>query len=187
MIAFALLNLFHEPILSDTTHENVASAMIARLNVPNRLENLVDQYNLSQVRASFIDLQYTPIDNVENNSLLQFPVLTMEDLFNISLGTYQIDNATSYYAQHQKEEVFLVKKFEGNSQSRISSIDFSRHGIVATDPVLVRAYMKSRFRGGKCHHIFFLLIKQRLDVNLLQNISVPVRAVPERLDVAVTS
>lgn len=51
LIGFALLNLFHKPILSDSMHEDAANVMKSRVNIPNHLKTIVDDYNLSQVRA----------------------------------------------------------------------------------------------------------------------------------------
>lgn len=43
------------------------------------------------------------MDNEENNQELQFPEFTIDDLYYLSLGPYQITNAITYYAEHQKE------------------------------------------------------------------------------------
>lgn len=162
LIAFALLNLFHEPILSDKTHEDIVHVMKSRLNVPNRLKGVVEQYNLLQIKVPYIELNYTAVDNQENNRLLQFPQLTINDLYYISFGPYQINNAISYYAEHQKEGIFLVQKFEPNPRHyRTSDLDYVNHGIVIIDPLLVKAYMKSRYRSGKNHHIFVLVDKSK--------------------------
>lgn len=112
LISFALLNLFHKPILSDKDHEDMASLMKSRMNLPNLLKDVVEHYNLSRVKVPFIEVNYTSLDNEENNSHLQFPKLTSEDLYLVSLGPYQIKNAVSYYAQHRTGEIFLVHKFE---------------------------------------------------------------------------
>ncbi|XP_037030484.1 uncharacterized protein LOC119070320 [Bradysia coprophila] len=155
-IAFALLNLFHKPILSDKEHEDIAILMKSRLNVPNLLKDVVDHYNLSRVKIPYIDLNYTSLDNRANNMLLRFPQLSMDDLYNVSLGPYQIKNAISYYAQHQQEDIFLVQKFEPSLRYRIASLDYAKFDIKISDPVLIKAYMKSRFRSTKHHHIFVL-------------------------------
>jgi len=60
------------------------------------------------------------IDNEENNRQLQFPQLTMDDLYYLSLSSYQIRNAISYYAEHKKERMFLVRKFEPNPRYPLS-------------------------------------------------------------------
>lgn len=161
LIAFALLNVFHEPILSDREHENIALVMKSRLNVPNLLKDVVGKYNLSKVKVPYIDINYTALDNEENNLLLHFPKLTLNDLYLVSLGPYQINNAKSYYAQHKKEGIFLVQKFEPKPRYRIAALDYASFGINITDPILVKAYMKSRFRSTKNHHIFVLVDKSK--------------------------
>jgi hypothetical protein len=183
MITFALLNLFHTPILSDGANEEIAYVMKSRLNTPNRLKGIVEEYNLSQLRAPYIDLEYTLLDNEENNTLLQFPHLTMEDLYYISLGPYQINNAISYYAQHQKERIFLVQKFEPSPGHRAGDLNYANHGINITDPLFVKAYMKSRYRSGK-NHIFVFAARINLIETRLSNIIVLARAVHVLSDVA---
>lgn len=161
-IAFALLNLFHKPICSDQMYENVATIMTSRLNVPNKLKSIVEQYNLAQVKVPYIEVNYTRLDNRENNNLLQFPELTMNDLYYLSLGSYQIKNAVSYYAEHNKDNIFLVHKFQPNARHATATLNFINHGIDVAEPLkaymkLVKAYMKSRYRSGKHHHIFVLV------------------------------
>jgi len=56
-IAFALLKLFHKPILSDTSYEDIAHIMKSRVNIPNRLRIVVQEFNLFQVK-SYLELEY---------------------------------------------------------------------------------------------------------------------------------
>jgi len=53
----------------------------------------------------------------------------------ISLGPYQIRNAILYYAEHQKKETFLVRKFEQNPTH--PTLDYTRYGISVENPLLV--------------------------------------------------
>lgn len=161
LIAFALLNVFHKPILSDKEHADLAVIMKSRLNVPNLLKDVVQHHSLSKVRVPYIDVNYTLLDNDENNAIIQFPHLSQNDLYNISLGPYQIKNALSYYAQHQQENIFLVQKFQPNPRNPLSKLNYANFGITVTDPLLVKAYMKSRFRSTKNHHIFVLVDKSK--------------------------
>lgn len=161
LIAFALLNVFHEPILSDKEHKDTAILMKSRLNVPNLLKDVVAHYNLSKVKVPYIDINYTSLDNVDNNLELEFPQLSMNDLYSVSLGPYQIKNAISYYAHHQKDDIFQVQKFEPNPRYRISALDYAKFNIAISAPLLVKAYMKSRFRSTKSHHIFVLVDKSK--------------------------
>lgn len=157
LIAFALLNLFHEPIASDGDDENIAHLMLERFNVENKLKKIVDDNNLSRVTVPYIELQYTLVDNEENNALLRFPVMDLTDLYYIALGSYQIENARSYYSQHQKEGIFLVHKFEPPTRHPTARIKYNQYDIIVQDPLLVKGYMKSRYRGGVKHHIFVLV------------------------------
>jgi len=61
-IAFALLNLFHKSILSDTSYEDIAHIMKSRVNIPSHLK-IVQEFNLSQVKSLYLELEYTAIDN----------------------------------------------------------------------------------------------------------------------------
>ena len=65
-ITCALLNFFYKPIISHANDDNIANKMIARLNVPSKLQKVVEKYNLSQIRAPYIEVNYTQIYNEEN-------------------------------------------------------------------------------------------------------------------------
>ncbi|RLU15916.1 hypothetical protein DMN91_011673 [Ooceraea biroi] len=146
-IAFALLNLFHKPILSDVMHEGIAQTLKSRLNVPNRLQIIVQEFNLPQLRVPFLAVEYTSLDNEENNRLIGFPELSMDDLYYLSLGPYQIRNAISYYAEHQKEGIFLVQKFHPRPKHPSVALNYEKYGISVEEPTLIKAHMKSRYRG----------------------------------------
>lgn len=51
LIASSFMNLFHKPILSDKMYEDIAHIIKSRMNVPNRLKDIVEEFNLSQVRS----------------------------------------------------------------------------------------------------------------------------------------
>lgn len=121
--------MFHEPILSDKQQENVPLLMKSRLNVPNRLKEVVQKFNLSQVRTPFLEVEYCGLDNEENNRLLQFPVLTMNDLYTLSFGKYQIKNAISYFTEHQREGTFLVQKFQPDRRHKTAAVNYDDYGI----------------------------------------------------------
>jgi len=125
-IAFAFLNLFHKPILNDTSYEDIAHIMKSRVNISNRLKIVVQEFNLSLVK-SYLELEYTAIDNEENNQQLQFLQLTIDDLYYLNLGPYQIRNTISYYAEHQKEGTFLVQKFKPNPRHPTAALDYTRY------------------------------------------------------------
>lgn len=128
--------------------------------IPNRLQLIVQEFNLSQLRAPFSQVEYKLLDNEENNRQIGFPELTMNDLYYLSLGPYQIKNAVSYYTEHQKDGLFLVQKFNPNRRHPSAAVNYENYGISVQQPMLIKAY-KSRYRGDKHHYIFVLIDKSK--------------------------
>jgi len=50
-----------------------------------------------------------------------------------------------------------VRKFEPNPRHTTAALDYTRYGISVENCLLVKAYIKSRYRGKKHHHIFVLM------------------------------
>jgi len=55
-----------------------------------------------------------------------------------------------------------VRKFEPNPRHLTAALDNTRYGISVENPLLVKVYMKSRYRGRKHHHIFVLMNKAKI-------------------------
>jgi len=87
-----------------------------------------------------------------------FNFLTINDLYYFSLGSYQIRNAISY---DQNIKTFLVRKFEPNLRHPTAALNYTKYGILIENPLIVKAYMKSRYRDKKHHHIFVLMDKAK--------------------------
>jgi len=87
----------------------------------------------------------------------------MDDLYYLSLGPYQIRNAISYYAEHQKEGIFLVQKFNPRPKHPSAALNYEKYGISVEEPTLIKAHMKSRYRSGKYHYIFVLIDKAKTE------------------------
>ena len=77
-IAIALLNSFHKPVVSDKLDFDVAEVMISRKNIPNRLKKVMGDYKLNKMRAPFLQLEFTNLDNEENHKNLEFPQLSLK-------------------------------------------------------------------------------------------------------------
>ena len=127
LIAFTLLNLFHKPVLSDKFHQDIVQIMKSQVNVPNRLRLIAKEFNLSQLKAPYLDIEYTTLDNEKNNQRLQFPGLILDHLYHLSLGPYQMKNAASYYAEHTNEGIFLVQMFFAPPTHRTATLDYARY------------------------------------------------------------
>lgn len=159
-IAFALLNLFHRPITSDDDDIEVARKMIARRNAPNLLQRLVTTMRLPTQRTIFSKLDVSSGHGIEQ----LFPQLTIEQLRNIALGTYQLRNCLSYLAEHEGTHggLFEVTTFDPPSRASIATIPYEQYDIEVREPLLIKAKMQSRFRSAATHYQF-VLIDQSLD------------------------
>jgi len=63
--------------------------------------------------------------------------------------------------QNQKERTFLVRKFELNPRHPTAALDYTKYVISVKNPLLVKGYMKSQYRGGKYYYIFVLMDKAK--------------------------
>lgn len=52
------------------------------------------------------------------------------------LGPYQIINAISYYAEHQKEGTFLVHKLKPIPRHQTAGLDYVKHSIIIQNSLL---------------------------------------------------
>ncbi|RVE52184.1 hypothetical protein evm_003103 [Chilo suppressalis] len=111
-IAGAIINHFH-PFLCDRTNaREIVAKALSKLNVPNYLGQYVTQHNLNRQRVNFRNI------SAHLPHLSTFPCLTMSQLEMISLGTYQIKQARSYYGEHVRDGGMFV--VELNSQLEVS-------------------------------------------------------------------
>lgn len=129
-IGCSLMNRFNAPKLhDDTRHERILQQCIRKRREANTMKDDVEKNELQKRKKS----QYL----VKSGAHVEgFPKLSLEDIEDITLGVYQITNATFYAEEHIKAEGDFkvhVHKERGN------------HFLVV---------MKSRFRTGIKHHIF---------------------------------
>lgn len=103
--------------------------MKSRLNIPNQLQCIVEKFSLAKVRQPFLQIEYVALDIVKNNQQLCFSQLTLDELYDISLGPYQVQNAISYYAENQKEGIFLVSKFQPNPKHKTAAVKYTDYNI----------------------------------------------------------
>jgi len=87
------------------------------------------------------------------NSDLVFPELDMTDLRNISLGSYQLKQVCSYFAEHTSS----LGRFEIQVARHIGPLGFSSLGILAEEPMLLRVRIQSRHRSATKYHIYVLV------------------------------
>lgn len=150
-IAAALLNKFFASIVADKENEEqVANAMLARLNTVNFVNEVVQEFSAEDLAA------FGLID--ENN--FQFPRIDKDELSQITLGSYQLKQAKSYAYAHKKAK---LDQYEVPYACFVLSDEVTQRAfanIIANrqieKPVLVRTQMDSRFRSSKWHDSYIL-------------------------------
>lgn len=144
-LAAALHNAFFDRFETDIENsEEIIKLMIERLNIPNFLADLVLENNLSRKPASFTDI---------NDCEIEFPFIDEEELKLISLGSYQIKQSRSYYAEHVK----LDGKYRIQAYKHTESFNLSRYNILAESPSLLRARIQSRHSNQTKYFMYILL------------------------------
>ncbi|KAH9632509.1 hypothetical protein HF086_017057 [Spodoptera exigua] len=102
-IAAALLNSFREPLKDHPRANDIIQVLNERINMANSLGDYVTENNINRQRASFRTI------TSNDNELLQFPELTEDDLLLISLGSYQIKLARSYFSEHVRNGMYTIE------------------------------------------------------------------------------
>ena len=94
-IAHAILNAFFKGIVSDISDgPSIAEWMLARVNQPIGLADYVSGQNLNRRSSLF--------KKMAADSIQDFPQLSLDDLRRIALGSYQLKQVHSYYAEHNR-------------------------------------------------------------------------------------
>ena len=165
-IAAALLNEYFTPIENNTeTSIEIANKMLDRLNRTNNLVHKVDQLNLDRKSKIFTKLS--------GEDFPDFPRLTMADLIDITLGSYQLKMAKSYITEHlnnktvfevciDEEEPHLIRlKVQSRHVSRKAYNVYIEYQSRGLGPSAIRGYMcrcKSGLRTvGTCSHVTAVL------------------------------
>jgi hypothetical protein len=119
-------DIFGFPLLGDLGDgPSIAGRMLGRVLKPNLLAELVSAKRLNRRSASFVDMS--------GDFIPGFPLLTLADLRILALGSYQLKQALSYYAEHSKADGrYLIQLCRHTGPLELTS-----HGILAEDPMLI--------------------------------------------------
>jgi hypothetical protein len=151
-IACAILNAYHSGIESDMGDGlEIAETMLARVGERNRLGDMVGTMGLNRKSASF--------ESIDGSSIDDFPQLTEADLRLITLGTYQLRMARSYYAEHIKTN----GRLEIEVCKHVGPLSLNSHGfsVDGRDLMLIRGRIQSRHRGSFRYFIYILIDRKR--------------------------
>ncbi|CAH2103328.1 unnamed protein product [Euphydryas editha] len=145
-IAAAILNAFHETIESDVTDSRkIAQFMLAKISEPNRLASLVESQRLNKQSVNF--------QTMDQNSLKDFPKLSLDDLRILALGSYQLKQARSYYSEHVNPD----GSYEIQVCRHVRLLSLKSHSINLNNPMLIRARIQSRHHNTTKYYIYILI------------------------------
>lgn len=117
-IACAILNAYSPPLLSDDPkHIKILEGVRNRSQLNNTLKSDIGKKNLYRRQAHWIPANQFSAPN--------FPRLTENELFDITLGCYQINNAAGYVKEHFYDkgqyEILMHQEKEDILRARIQS------------------------------------------------------------------
>jgi hypothetical protein len=162
-VALGIINAFSPPLFTETEfHVLVADKVVERLNMCNELMDKVLSTGLDRVRVKW--------ELADEDCVLEFPELSIDDIREITLGPYQVRQASLYNYQHtgggsSGYRFFVHKDVSGliyiKLQSRHSKgneykvwIEFVEHG---TGPESILGYYCLCKNGartlGCCSHV----------------------------------
>jgi hypothetical protein len=142
-IVCALCNCFR-PCLGnmDPESEKTASKMLEKAEMSNEVQVLVEENNLLARRAV-----YTAID--ASSEVVDFPILSLDDLRTLTLGIYQVKQAENYTREHLKD---------GGSYEVMVCHDF---------PNLLRVKIQSRHSRNTLHTLWIKYDSEKEDVEAI--------------------
>lgn len=118
-ICCALINAFYAPLYTDQRkHERVLKEVENRMAKRNELKDLVVEKGWERQTKSKWEV-------LNESSVPEFPKYTEEELFDLTVGVWQIKNAIWYAKQHMKDDpsfkIMLCKQDRNILRARIDS------------------------------------------------------------------
>lgn len=145
-IAGALINRYRPTIEMQDADIERARKMIERSNMPNVIQARVEAENLTRRNGQW--------ERLDQQELADFPVLDLDYLKDLTIGTYQIHLSPSYIQDK------LVRDNDDQFQ-------LDNH---INEPGFLRARVYSRFRNATRHQIFIAYRVDDEDCNNIQNV-----------------
>ncbi|KAL0879440.1 hypothetical protein ABMA27_003191 [Loxostege sticticalis] len=126
--------------------EEILQLINRYMHVDNRLSTYVISNNLNRRRA-----QFQPID-VNRENVSDFPEMTFSELILVSLGTYQIKQARSYYGEHVRANgsyvIEVCREVDSDLLQELSTTETTW---------LLRGRIKSRHISNRIYFVYILV------------------------------
>jgi hypothetical protein len=92
-VSISIINAFSPPLFTEREfHVNVAEKVAQRLNMSNDLQEMIETTGLARTRVQW--------QLVDEDSALDFPEMTLDDIMLITLGPYHVEMGARYNHQH---------------------------------------------------------------------------------------
>ncbi len=125
----AMINCFCPPLVQNTErHVKIAMDALERSTLENKLKTRVWREKLDKDTDAWV--------KASSDVFQDFPILTIQDLEDLTLGVYQLSLAKQYTKKHLNED----SEFIIHVNSEI--------------PGILRAKLGSRFINAKSHHLW---------------------------------
>ncbi|XP_041981920.1 uncharacterized protein LOC121735234 isoform X1 [Aricia agestis] len=149
-VAACLLNKFHPPIFDREDAQEIIQEIERYMNTENELASFIISNNYNRRRANFETI------TVHSDNLNDFPQLSESELILISLGTYQIKQARSYYGEHMRQnDGFVIEVCREVANSLLRELSASNTSW------LLRGRILSRHISRKTYYIYILVDSSR--------------------------
>lgn len=128
-IVCAIINKYFPPLFNNNEfHEVIAEVSENQHSTTNELKDEIESLGIQRMSAKW--------EKANENTIPDFPELSLEDLKRLTLGTYQVKIAEKYVEQHLRED--------------------SDFGIFVhrENDTIIRARIQSRFSKSKKHNTF---------------------------------
>lgn len=141
-IAAAIINRFHIPIDDSEYAEAFITEINQRLHTPTILYDYVERKRLNSRRADFTRVEESDID---------FPRFSEEQIIKIALGTYQVKLAKSYCSEHLQNGLYSIEIYREAALE-----DLPNYGI-NEDAWLLRGRIQSRHVRARKYYCYLLV------------------------------
>lgn len=150
-IGAALLNRKGKPLNERENAQIIADKMLSRLHLANALSQKIGNRKIG-LGSVIAKKDYESSSNFDG-----FPILTMEDMFYISFGPYQINQARFYLHDHIQQNGNVVFQIFSTENTRKY---FENYFEGESEPVLIMLMLNSRFIASKTHQSLILINKK---------------------------
>ncbi|XP_043476198.1 uncharacterized protein LOC122507514 [Leptopilina heterotoma] len=145
-VACALYNLTFKKSIPNELEREIAYNMLERSTQKNLLQVVIKEEKLNGRRSKFASIE---------SSTIEFPILTLNDLYRYTCGCYQLRMANRYFADHVNSNGDFLCQIAKET----SKIDFVKYGINVQfcNSLLFKAQIRSRHSNSVKYYVYVLL------------------------------